>query len=80
MHNVSVIDSNGNTITLYPGIVFKAVNDTGICGRFQYLGLLPSEDGFYYYLRDTKHDAFLDVVLSWFRQYELHIEIESVRR
>ena len=65
---ISFVDSDGNSVELNPGDEFVSTNKLGGRYRYQYLGIMPDECGFDYYIRDLDNGSFSNVELEWFMQ------------
>lgn len=65
---ISFVDSDGNSVELKPGDEFVSTNKLGGRYRYQYLGIMPDECGFDYYIRDLDNGSFSNVEMEWFMQ------------
>ena len=71
MESIAVTDRAGKSFMLAPGAEFDAAGADGSRQRFQYLGIMPFEDGCDYYLASVTNGSFLNVASSWFSRFEI---------
>ena len=74
MESVTVMDRAGRSFTLSPGAMFEAGNADGSRRQFQFLGIMPFDDGCDFYLADVTGCSFLNVAASWFEQFAIVLQ------
>ena len=74
MESVTVIDRAGRSFSLSPGAMFEADNADGSRRQFQFLGIMPFDDGCDFYLADVTGCSFLNVAASWFEQFAIVLQ------
>lgn len=74
MESVTVMDRAGRSFTLSPGAMFEAGNADGSRRQFQFLGIMPFDDGCDFYLADVTGRSFLNVSASWFEQFAIVLQ------
>lgn len=74
MESVTVTDRAGRSFALSPGAMFEAGNADGSCRQFQFLGIMPFDDGCNFYLADITGCSFLNVAASWFEQFAIMLQ------
>lgn len=71
MESVTVTDRAGKSFVLSPGLIFEAGNTDGSRHQFQFLGIMPFDDGCDFYLADVTGCSFLNVAATWFEQFAI---------
>lgn len=74
MESVTVTDRAGRSFVLSPGTMFEAGNTDGSRRQFQFLGIMPFDDGCDFYLTDVTDGSFLNVAAAWFEQFALMLQ------
>lgn len=74
MESVTVTDRAGRSFVLSPGTMFEAGNADGSCRQFQFLGIMPFDDGCDFYLADVTGCSFLNVAAAWFEQFAIMLQ------
>ncbi len=65
---ISFTASDGKYIELDIGDEFVSTNRFGMRINYQYLGIMPDECGFDYYILNLDDGTYSNVELEWFRQ------------
>lgn len=73
MKTITITDKRGKTFTINPGDFFFAKDSLGNEYLYQYLGLMPDDCGYDYYLRNETKQTYANVEMAWFSQRRITI-------